>query len=212
MAQQSAMNAERWAQLMAAWSLGPNQDTCTALMQAYAQKGRHYHTAEHVAACLRHLDDCFASVQRPREVEIALWFHDAIYQPFSSSNEQDSADWAAAFLTEQGVDEQAVARVHRLIMATEHNAPAQTSDEAVLVDIDLSILGTPPAVYDIFEQAVRQEYRLVPLPLYRRKRVEVLRGFLQRPSIYTSGCFGPQMEQQARANLSRAITDLEGGA
>lgn len=212
MPEQAMMSVERWGLLMAAWNLGPNQDTYTALMQAYAEKGRHYHTAEHVTACLRHLDDCLASVKRPREVEIALWFHDAIYQPLSSSNEKDSADWAAAFLTDQGVAEQLVARVHRLIMATEHNAPAQTHDEAVLVDVDLSILGTPMAVYDIFEQAVRREYRLVPLPLYRRKRVQVLRGFLERPSIYTSGCFGPQMEQQAHDNLSRAITDLEGGA
>ncbi|GGE58535.1 hypothetical protein GCM10007421_36440 [Halopseudomonas oceani] len=210
MSQQSAMNAERWVRLMTAWQLGTNPDTFAALLRAYTETGRHYHSAEHVTACLQHLDGCAGRVDNPAEVELALWFHDAIYQPLSSSNEQDSADWAASFLTEQGVDEQLVARVHRLIMVTEHNAPTTTRDEAVLVDIDLAILGAPAAVYELFEQGVRQEYRRVPAPLYRRKRAHVLRGFLERPRLYVSGCLGPEREHQARDNLTRAIAQLEG--
>lgn len=197
---------------MEAWSFDQNRETFDALMTEYSKKGRYYHTAEHVSACLRHLDGCPAKVERPREVEIALWFHDAIYKPLSSSNEKESADWAASFLSEHGATDAESARVHRLIMVTEHNAPTETRDESVLVDIDLSILGAEVATYDIFESAVRKEYKLVPYFIYRKKRAEVLRGFLERQKIYTSGCFSAEKERQARENLSNAITTLEGRA
>lgn len=203
------MNADRWLRLMGAWGFEPNRDTFDALLSAYAEKGRHYHTAAHVSACLRHLDACAATVERPREVEIALWFHDAIYKPFSGSNEKDSADWASSFLSERGAADAEVDRVHRLIMVTEHDAPTSGNDESVLVDIDLSILGADPDTYDRFEKAVRQEYRLVPWFLYRRKRAAILRGFLDRPVIYTSGCFSATVERRARENLSNAIANLE---
>lgn len=203
------MNTERWLRLMDSWGFGPNRETFKSLMDAYSGKGRHYHTVEHISACLRHLDQCMGALDYPREVEIALWFHDAIYKPFSSSNEKKSADWAASFMSEQGATDEESARVHRLIMATEHNAPAETRDASVLVDIDLSVLGADPAIFDLFEQGVRKEYRLVPAFIYRKKRAEVLRGFLSRRKIYTSGCFPAAVERQAKENLSNAIARLE---
>lgn len=208
----SEMNIERWLRLMEAWGFEPNRETFQSLMSAYSGRGRHYHTAGHVSACLRHLDECVDHLESPRQVEIALWFHDAIYNPLSRSNEKASADWAASFLSECGAADEEVSRVHRLIMATAHDAPTRTGDESVLVDIDLSILGSDPATYDVFESGVRQEYRLVPWPIYRRKRAEVLRGFLGRPNIYTSGCFSSAVERQARENLSDAVSKLEGRA
>jgi predicted metal-dependent HD superfamily phosphohydrolase len=206
------MNIERWLRLMEAWGFEPNRKTYESLMAAYSERGRHYHTIEHISACLRHLDGCVNDLESPREVEIALWFHDAIYKPLSSNNEKESADWAASFMSEYGATVEEVARVHRLIVVTEHNAPTQTKDESVLVDIDLSILGADPASYDIFEKGVRKEYMLVPSFIYRKKRAEVLRGFMERPKIYTSGCLSTTAERQAKENLSNAISKLEGRA
>lgn len=209
---ESKMNLKRWLRLMDTWCFDQNRETFESLMAAYSGSGRHYHTAEHISACLQHLDGCEDNLDFPREVEIALWFHDAIYKPLSGNNEKESANWAASFLSERGATDEEVARVHRLIMVTEHNAPTQTKDEAVLVDIDLSILGADPATYNIFEKAVRKEYKLVPWFFYRKKRAEVLRGFLERPKIYTSGCFSAAAECQAKENLSNAISKLEGRA
>ena len=212
MPHESRMNIERWSRLMDAWGFDSNPETFEALLAAYSAKGRHYHTAKHVSSCLRHLDACVAMVEFPREVEFALWFHDAIYKPLYSNNERKSADWAASFLSEQGAAADEVARVHRLIMVTEHNAPTQSNDEAVLVDIDLSILGADSATYEIFESGVRKEYWFVPSFLYCKKRAQVLRGFLERPKIYTSGCFPATVERQAKENLSNAVTALEARA
>lgn len=212
MRHESRMNLERWARLMDAWGFSLNQETFDSLVAAYSASGRYYHTTEHVSACLRHLDAFAAELGSAREIEIALWFHDAIYKPLSSNNEKESADWAASYLSERGATAEDTDRVHRLIMVTAHDAPTETKDESALVDIDLSILGTDPRTYDFFEQGIRKEYRLVPSFMYRKKRAAVLRGFLERPKIYTSGCFPEEVERQAKENLANAIFKLEGRA
>lgn len=193
---------------MNAWGFAGNEDNYRSLVAAYSETGRHYHTMEHVTACLRQLDRCVANTDHAHEVELALWFHDAVYRPLAAGNEKRSADWAAAFLRAHGAGPDAIARVHRLIMVTAHNVPAQTKDETVLVDIDLSILGADPQTYARFEQGVRMEYRLVPSFLYKRKRAEVLRGFLERDRIYRNEPFAIEREQQARENLAQAVSRL----
>lgn len=201
------MPRARWLSLMHAWDLPPNEETWRELVAAYGQKHRHYHTGAHIDACLRHLDTCVQALDQPREVELALWFHDAIYNPLSSKNEQKSADWARSFLGRHGAPAAAIARVVELIMVTRHDAPTRTNDESFLVDIDLSILGADPAVYDIFEQAIRREYRHVPAALYRAGRARLLGQFLARARIYANHPFALR-EGQARANLARAIEQL----
>lgn len=202
------MNAKRWAELMIAWRFPGNESTHQALVAAYAEPHRRYHNGEHVDACLRELDRCPEPPAVLREVELALWFHDAIYSPLRAGNEQRSADWAVAFLKENQADHDAKGRVSGLILATLHDAPAQTDDEALLVDIDLSILGQPASVYERFERAIRQEYRLVPWFIYRKKRAEVLRGFLDRTTVYQTESFRRKYEDSARDNLERAINAL----
>lgn len=206
----SQTTPERWSRLMTAWGFPRRHEVFDTLVAAYSESWRHYHTAEHISACLRHLGLVTARLDAPREVEIALWFHDAIYKPLSHDNELRSADWATAFMRDNGATTDAATRVHRLIMTTRHTGSAQTRDEAALVDIDLSILGTSPPVYARYEQQVRREYKLVPAFLYRKKRAAILRSFLERPKIYTSDCFPDAMEQQAIVNLQHAIAELEG--
>ncbi len=202
------MNRERWLALMRVLGFPANADTFDALCAAYAQQHRHYHTAEHVQACLYHLDTCARQAERPAEIELALWFHDAIYQPLSNNNEARSAAWCAEFLQANAAAPDVAERLRRLIMATQHDVAPQTRDESLLLDIDLAILGADAAAYAQFEAAVRKEYRIVPMLVYRKKRVAVLNGFLQRTHIYLNQPFQAEREQQARANLAHAILQL----
>lgn len=202
------MDIERWTQLMCTLELDENSDTFSKLVEAHAQKHRRYHNAEHVDACLRHLDEVHECLNRPAEVEIAFWFHDAIYKPFSSTNELESAQWAEEFLLSQPVDDEVIARVHDLIMATCHTATDLEGDQAYMVDIDLSILGVAPEQYDQFEKAIRQEYKAVPRFIYRKKRKAILQSFLDRKSIYTTACFTERLEPSARENIERALATL----
>ena len=143
--------------------------------------------------------------ERPAEVELALWFHDAIYDVRRSDNEEKSAEWARAELAGHGASAQPAAYVHALVMITRHSALPRTQDEKVLVDIDLSILGADEARFAEYERQIRAEYSFVPEWLFKRKRRAILQSFLDRASIYSTDHFVATLEQKARANLRRAV-------
>ena len=173
------------------------------LKAAYAEPQRHYHTLQHLGECLSAFDAARTLAAHPDEVELALWFHDAIYDIKGHDNEQRSADWAREALRDAGVAGEAAQRVHDLVMATRHTAVPSGHDERLLVDIDLSILGAERTRFDEYEQQIRREYAYVPGFLFRRKRREILKGFLDRPAIYSTPYFHDALEARARDNLRR---------
>lgn len=202
------MNKDKWEALMSALEFKTSFDCYDALYAAYSEKHRYYHTVKHIEAMLAHYDAVKDLAERPAEVELAIWFHDVIYKPFSKSNELDSAEWAKEFCLSNGYDLEGAERVHSLIMATLHNGKAQDKDQKLIVDIDLTILGASPEVYEEFERNVRKEYKMVPSFIYRKKRKELLESFLNNASIYSLDYFKNKYESAARHNISRAIEAL----
>ena len=194
---------------MSSFGVEDNLEMFERLTKAYAETHRHYHTAAHIDACLREFDSVRSLARSGSEVEAALWFHDAIYNTRGSDNERQSAEMASQFLASAGVAPSICARVYSHIMATVHKGEPVDDDARLVVDIDLSILGQEEQVYDVFERSVREEYKWVPWFLYRRKRIEILRGFLDRESIYATERFRERYEPAARSNLERAIRKLE---
>lgn len=199
------MDQGQWEQLMGAMDLPSCLDCYHALCQAYDEPHRHYHTKKHIAAMLSHFSQVSHQADNPTHIAVAIWFHDAIYKPLSKRNESDSAKWAESFLSQQGVDATVIANVCRLIMVTVHGVALKANDEMLMVDIDLTILGALPAVYDEFELNIRREYRRVPSFMYRRKRKALLQMFLAQPRIYHTDYFYMKFEALARQNLQRAL-------
>lgn len=202
------MKKTQWLDLMTRLKFEDNLVTYTKLQNSYNEKHRHYHNNKHIEATLKHLENAKGLAEDYEAIEIAIWFHDAIYKIFSSSNESDSANWAAKFLKENNASDDLIKKIHKLIMATLHNATSIDNDEQLLVDIDLSILGSSPEVYSEFEKQVRKEYRLIPDFIYKRKRKEVLNSFLERKRIYSHNYFFNLLESNAKNNLKNAINHL----
>ena len=171
------------------------------LLQAYNEPQRHYHTLQHLAECLQLQSESAHLAQRPAEIAIALWFHDAVYDVKAHDNEARSADWAVTALQAAGVSAEVQARAHALIMATEHTAAPLTGDAALLVDIDLAILGAAPARFAEYEWQIRQEYAWVPEDVFMAKRHAVLQEFVARLNIYSTAFLHSKLESAARANL-----------
>lgn len=173
------------------------------MVERYSEPHRAYHT-------LQHLEECFALfpaglAEHPGEVLLALWFHDAIYDPKRDDNEQTSADWGAEGLAAAGARGQVIARFRQLVLATRHEAQPGSADARLLVDIDLAILGAERQRFDEYEAQVRKEYAHVPDIFLRMARARILKEFLARPSIYSTTTFKQRFEAQARANLSRSL-------
>ena len=179
------------------------------LASRYAEPHRKYHTLRHLEECFAHFDGARALAEHAPEVELGLWFHDAIYEVKRDDNEARSAAWARRSALEAGVPADACERVHALVMATRHQALAQGGDAQLLVDVDLSILGAAPQRFDEYERQIREEYTWVPAFLFRRKRAAILEEFLARPSIFSTGHFRERFEEQARANLERSLRALK---
>ena len=198
----------KWLDLMDRLGFDSNIETYSMLKAHYSQKHRHYHNASHIDATLKSLGQVKQLANDYSALEIALWFHDAIYKIFSSSNELDSANWATDFLRLNNANEDFIENVHRLIMATLHNAVANDNDEMLIVDIDLSILGCNSGLYEQFESWVRKEYKLIPSFIYKKKRKEILKGFLSRERIFSHDYFFEKFEASARENLKNAINSL----
>lgn len=171
------------------------------LIDAYSEPQRRYHSLQHLRECLLHFESAIDLTRHPGEVEIALWFHDAIYELQGKDNELRSAQWASDELTSSGAGTGQRQRVHALIMATCHTATPTDPDEQLLVDIDLAILGASAERFAEYDAQVKVEYSWVPAPIYAVKRKEVLKSFLDRSPIYSTEHFRARCEQQARTNL-----------
>jgi predicted metal-dependent HD superfamily phosphohydrolase len=180
------------------------------LKARYAEPHRRYHTWSHVLACLD-ARRRITGAELP-EVDLALLFHDAIYQPLAPDNEERSAE----LLVEEGrrawMHEHLLQRARGLVLATKHGdepGGARDSEEAcVVVDADLSILGAPDEVFDEYERLVREEYAAVDDGVYAKGRASVLRGLLERPSIYATRRAQLLWERSARANVERSLRRL----
>jgi predicted metal-dependent HD superfamily phosphohydrolase len=151
-------------------ALGAQGSVYEQLQQRWSEPHRHYHTVEHLDECIAWLD----AVGGSDALAVALYFHDAIYDPARTDNEA-----ASAVLFERlavGVNAELVARVSALILSrAKHEG---TGEAALLADIDLAVLGASPARYDRFERDVRREYALFDDAQWRAGRARVLRGFL----------------------------------
>lgn len=202
------MDESNWTDLMERLGFDSNIETYLKLKYSYDEKHRHYHNSSHIDATLKYLEQSKHLANNYNALETALWFHDAVYKVFSSNNELYSANLASEFLRKNSAKHCFIIEVHRLIMATRHSAIPCDNDESLLVDIDLSILGCTSEHYDQFEAWVKEEYKLIPSFIYKKKRKEILEGFLARERIYSHEYFFDKFEQSARKNLRNAINKL----
>ncbi|MCF7785127.1 MAG: hypothetical protein K9N47_03340 [Prosthecobacter sp.] len=176
------------------------------LLECYSEPQRAYHTLQHLEECLLILDDAKATrlIAKPDLIEMALWFHDAVYDPQGSENEALSAQMAL----EAFGDHPAAQEVARLIMLTKSHQPEEGADDAWIIDIDLAIFAQPIDRVQEYERQIRQEYGWVPEAVYVEKRGEILSGFLQRKQIYLTAWARERFEVRARENLSALIDSI----
>lgn len=183
----------------------PDLALCAKLQRRYGEPQRHYHTMQHLGECLAWFEREKALAERPGEVALALWFHDAIYDVHAHDNEARSADWAREAVRTAGASEEEAKRIHALVMATRHDAVPEGRDAELLIDIDLSILGAEPGRFAEYERQVHAEYAFVPDEVRMPRRRAILQRFLDREAIYATPRMHALLEARARTNLQHSI-------
>ena len=186
---------------------------CASLEARYGEPQRRYHTLEHIGACLTLLDGVQGLTPEDRRLlEYAIWWHDAVYDPARSDNEEQSAELARRELAGLGCPDADIDEVARLVLLTKgHRVEPDDRLGALLVSIDLSILGADRQAYDTYAVQVREEYAHVPAGAFRIGRAAVLRKILEAPAIFPDPAFRDRYEAAARSNLDREIQALVAG-
>ncbi|MEU5714859.1 hypothetical protein AB0G71_03535 [Streptomyces sp. NPDC020403] len=176
------------------------------LLARWAEPHRKYHTTVHLTQVLDHVDTLAAHAADPELVRLAVWFHDAVYRPDRSENEERSAALAERALPEAGVPGAATAEVARLVRLTATHDPAggDTNGE-VLCDADLAILAAGPKEYAAYAAQVREEYGFVPDEAFREGRAAVLRQLLGLPCLFRTPYGAAEWEPRARQNLTTEL-------
>ncbi len=186
--------------------LGDGSAWHSRLLECYAEPQRAYHTLQHLEECLLILDEAKATglITKPDLIEMALWFHDAVYDPQGHENEELSAQMAREALGETELAHE----VARLILLTKSHQPGDGEDDAWIIDIDLAIFAQPMARVLEYERQIRAEYAWVPEEVYAEKRAEILMAFLNRQQIYLTAWAWERFESQAKENLRVLIDSI----
>ncbi|CAM5704756.1 Metal-dependent phosphohydrolase OS=Streptomyces tendae OX=1932 GN=GUR47_26610 PE=4 SV=1 [Streptomyces tendae] len=179
------------------------------LLARWQEPQRRYHTLAHLTAVLDHIDVLAEHADDVDVVRLAAWFHDAVYRPDRSENEERSARLAERALPEAGVPAAKTAEVARLVRLTVSHAPdGDDRDGQVLCDADLAVLASPPSAYAAYTAAVREEYHFVPNAAFREGRAAILRQLLALPSLFHTPHGRLEREATARHNLTGELEML----
>lgn len=179
---------------------------------AYRQPGRDYHDERHLAHCLDRLDQLADLEARERRLlRWAILWHDCVYDPIRNDNEERSARLAHRELVGCGVPRRQADEVERLILLTkDHRAGDDDRLGAILISIDLSILGSEPERYRDYTDALRREYALVPDDAWRAGRIAVLETLLAADPLFPEPRFADALDKRARRNMADEISRLRG--
>lgn len=176
------------------------------LRAAWGAAARRYHGIEHLVDCLRELDRAARVAEVADPAELALWYHDAVYEPGGRACEDRSAALLEADAAALGIAADAAALAIAAVRATAHATPAPSTPVTDLVlDVDLSILGRDALRFMDYEHAIEEEYAPSSLFAFRHARGRFLAGLLARPQIFRTPAFRERYEQRARVQIAQLL-------
>ncbi len=179
------------------------------LLDAYNEPQRVYHDIEHIECCLSVFGQVSHLLENPDGVELAIWFHDAIYQLGACDNEQLSANLFMN-ITDGLFQDEFRETVYQHIMATCHKSTKITDrDRQLMVDIDLSSFGLPWPDFLRDSKKVRHEMGHICDAEYYQKQMAFQQSLLSRPAFFYSDYFVEHYEAQARSNLAKLFELVE---
>lgn len=206
-----ALLCSQWEELMAFYGVEPVEagNLFAELAAHYEEDGRYYHTLRHIQNVLETIESLRPHANDYQAVQLAAWFHDAIYDVRRTDNETQSAIYAGHVLRKLGVPAEIIAKVGYMIRATQHNRACPGDiDCQIMLDADLATFASNWEIQEEIEWAIRQEYAFVPEEAYREGRRLILQNFLKRERIYCTEVMYVEREMAARQNISRAIETL----
>ena len=193
-----------WFELHQHYHFSEPQKIYDELIAAYSEKQRAYHTVQHLYECLSLYELIRSESNDTYSVALALWFHDAVYDPEAKDNELKSVELFEQAMA-QDLSSDTLEKIKRWILATQKHALTDETDLQFLLDIDLAILAATPERFIQYEQQIQQEYSWVDPEVYSIKRKQVLIHFYQSEPLYQTVYFQKNFELNAKDNLRQIL-------
>lgn len=177
------------------------------LENQYEHKSRSYHNFSHIHNMLIQLEEFGIEISDSQSLKFAIWYHDVIYKSTKKDNELKSAELAGNRLKTFYFEDKGMDTIQNLIISTKKHELIlpDNNDNAILLDLDLSILGTDWETYEEYIQSIRKEYAIYPNFMYKKGRKKVLKHFLERETLFFTEQYKINFEKQARDNLKKEI-------
>ena len=197
---------ERWTKFSNRVTIPQRETLWKNFVTLYSEENRHYHNLVHIEDCLTKLDEWPSQPSNTIRdaIELAIWFHDIVYDTQRADNEESSAALANHYLRGHPL----ATDCHALILATRHKQTEGMHAEEIMCDIDLSILGSEPKKYHDYAEKIRNEYSWVGITEYSEARARVLTNFLNRDNLFQTTYAIRKWELKARINLKKEREDL----
>ncbi len=203
----------RWQGLAANLGLGraKSQEVGDYQLAEYSGNDRHYHGVGHIVSMLEGFDALKATFDNPLAAELAIFFHDVIYDPSRHDNEEQSARKMQDLLRGL-VGQTLLESAARSVQATKQHALTSSHDTNLLLDLDMAILGQPWPVYERYAQGVMQEYLHVYGEVaYRHgRRTLFLEPAIAHGTVFLTDAF-KSYNPQAIQNMEREAGILKSG-
>jgi predicted metal-dependent HD superfamily phosphohydrolase len=170
----------------------------------YNEPHRAYHNLDHLIEVLQWLD-WYKEGKTSQDydiIELALFYHDVIYDGARKDSEERSAMLLAEHGLSLGLDLQVIEKAQKLVIMTKDHLTAKSNLEVIMADCDLAILGAEPARFQKYDDDIRKEYHFVPEEIWQEKRPSVMARFQAEARIYKTERFYDRLEEQARENLA----------
>ncbi len=187
-------------------ALGAHDDgqaTFELLLSAHNDSARRVHTAQHLLDCFSTLKRWHKETQFFHQVAMAIWFHDALFDPQRHDNEARSARLANDRLSAAAVAPEVVQRIRELIISTRPGEQLHNREARLLHDIDRAVFGSSTEHYNRYERNLRYENMHIGDFIYRRKRIEQLQLLLSKSQLYLTDSAQAELQVPAVANLKR---------
>lgn len=170
------------------------------LAARYGEAHRRYHTLGHIDDCLERFDRVCGLLPDPDAVELALWFHDAIFDADARDNERRSARYYLDHST--GATPRLQRHVCSMILASTHGWLLFDADLGYMLDIDLAGFGHPWPKFRSTTDVVRAEYTHLTDAQFAVGMSSFFGVLLARPSIFRTETFRRACETTARDNIA----------
>jgi pantetheine-phosphate adenylyltransferase len=142
------------------------------VLDCYRESHRFYHTTQHLLDVVSQL----AKVENfDDELFLAAVYHDAVYNPKASDNEEASANLFVEHSKKSDLSNQQINNIKQFILDTKtHKASSDKSN--LLIEADLNILKRPFNKLLEYEKQIFKEFQFVDYKIYQPKRLEVLKN------------------------------------